>query len=138
MGDSEQGAGMSGRKRVVWLTAFFGMVMFAANASADMATATIGEATTSGVSGQVGLITFEDSKFGLLVKPDLAGLEAGPHGVHVHENPDCNPSKSGGMAMAAGAAGGISTRRRPDDTAGPTATVIWAICPTFSSSRTVR
>ena len=41
-----------------------------------------------------------------LVKPDLTGLEAGPHGVHVHENPDCSPSKSGGMAMPAGAAGG--------------------------------
>ena len=110
---------MSGRKGVLWLTAVFGMLLFASNASAESATAKIGEATESGAGAQVGLITFEDSKHGLLVKPDLTGLEAGPHGVHVHEFPDCSPAKSGGMAMPATAAGGHFDPKKTEHHGGP-------------------
>lgn len=38
----------------------------------------------------LGLITFEDHKYGLLIKPELKGLEEGLHGFHIHEHPNCS------------------------------------------------
>ncbi|MFT4058039.1 MAG: superoxide dismutase family protein [Legionella sp.] len=43
--------------------------------------------TTDGVP--VGKIIFEDSKYGLLIKPQLTNLPAGVHGFHIHQHPDC-------------------------------------------------
>lgn len=51
--------------------------------------------TSNGISA--GKITFEDSKYGLLIKPQLIGLPSGIHGFHLHEHPDC-----GDHAMKAG------------------------------------
>lgn len=44
--------------------------------------------TTNGTS--IGQVSFEDSKFGLLIKPKLSGLPAGIHGFHIHQHPDCS------------------------------------------------
>ncbi len=38
---------------------------------------------------QVGKIIFEDSEYGLIIKPALTNLPAGVHGFHIHEHPDC-------------------------------------------------
>lgn len=48
--------------------------------------------TSDGVS--LGKITFEDSQYGLLIKPDLSGLPVGAHGFHIHQKSDCG---DGGM-----------------------------------------
>lgn len=69
-------------------------------------TATIHRATPDGPGASVGRVTFEDSRYGLIVTPDLRGLEPGLHGAHVHQNPNCGPSRSGGTVTPAGAAGG--------------------------------
>lgn len=46
----------------------------------------------------LGEVVFEDSDFGLLIKPQLSGLPAGNlHGFHIHEHPDC-----GDHGMSAG------------------------------------
>lgn len=37
----------------------------------------------------VGQVSFEDSKYGLLIKPQLSGLPVGLHGFHIHQHPDC-------------------------------------------------
>jgi len=38
----------------------------------------------------LGNVTFEDSKYGLLINPHLKGVPAGIHGFHIHEHPDCS------------------------------------------------
>lgn len=37
----------------------------------------------------VGDIAFKNTKYGLLVMPNLHGLPPGMHGLHLHENPSC-------------------------------------------------
>lgn len=80
---------MNFRKYMLGSCAFF---MLSVSHAAQVST-TI--ADTKG--GDLGEITFEDSEYGLLIKPQLAGLPAGLHGFHIHEYPDC-----GDMGMKAG------------------------------------
>ena len=46
----------------------------------------------------IGQIAFQDSPYGLMIKPHLQGLPPGIHGFHVHVNPDCGDHglKAGG------------------------------------------
>ena len=37
----------------------------------------------------LGMITIYDTELGLAIEPDLKGLRAGMHGLHVHENASC-------------------------------------------------
>jgi Cu-Zn family superoxide dismutase len=37
----------------------------------------------------LGQVSFEDTKYGLLIKPQLSLLPAGFHGFHIHEYPNC-------------------------------------------------
>jgi Cu-Zn family superoxide dismutase len=52
----------------------------------------------TGQGAAVGKVTLTDSKYGLLITPDLHGLTAGIHGFHVHQNPNCgdNGAAAGG------------------------------------------
>ncbi|WP_110670654.1 superoxide dismutase family protein [Salinicola halophilus] len=59
-----------------------------------------------GVGDSVGTVMAEDTEHGLLLTPDLAGLDAGIHGFHMHANASCEPSDSDGETTPAGAAGG--------------------------------
>lgn len=54
----------------------------------------------------VGTVTFEDTEFGLLIKPNLANITPGPHGFHIHQNPDCSPKNKDGKQVLGLAAGG--------------------------------
>ena len=54
---------------------------------------------------QIGTITFQDSKKGLLIKPNLKGLSAGKHGFHIHEKPSCEGGMKDGKWQAGMAAG---------------------------------
>lgn len=66
------------------------------------ASTTLREVTDGGEGEIIGTVRFEDSEYGLLILPDLHGLDPGPHAVHVHENPDCGKSADGTSAGAAG------------------------------------
>ncbi|MRR15341.1 MAG: superoxide dismutase [Cu-Zn] SodC2, partial [Deltaproteobacteria bacterium] len=59
-----------------------------------------------GMGEAIGVITVQDTKYGLLLTPQLNRLPPGIHGFHVHQNADCGHMMTGGKAMAAGAAGG--------------------------------
>ena len=59
-----------------------------------------------GVGAGVGTVTISESPNGLVLTPKLAGLPPGPHGFHVHQNPDCSPVVKDGKTTAALAAGG--------------------------------
>ncbi|SDL47132.1 superoxide dismutase, Cu-Zn family [Modicisalibacter muralis] len=64
------------------------------------------EVSTDGVGESIGTVTVEDTDYGLLLTPDLSGLNAGMHGFHVHQNASCEPKEEGGETTPAGAAGG--------------------------------
>lgn len=67
---------------------------------------TIHQVTAHGIGDAAGEVRLKDTAFGLLVTPDLQGFAPGTYAVHVHENPDCGPTKMHGHGMPAGAAGG--------------------------------
>ena len=60
----------------------------------------------SGIGKAIGTISLSDASEGLVVMPDLAGLPAGTHGIHVHVNPDCGPGAGADGRPAAGFAAG--------------------------------
>lgn len=77
-----------------------------ATAHAQTAKATVNTVTASGVGAELGTVTFEDTKWGLMVKPDLSGLAPGVHGFHIHAKPACGPAENDGKMAAGFAAGG--------------------------------
>lgn len=70
---------------------------------AVQAAVVIAESTPDGLRGRTyGMVSFEDGPHGLVIIPQLHGLDPGPHAAHVHENPSC---AADAMGMPAGAAG---------------------------------
>jgi len=59
-----------------------------------------------GVGKEIGAITASDSKYGLLLTPQLSDLSPGLHGFHVHDKPDCSHAMKEGKAVPGLAAGG--------------------------------
>jgi Cu-Zn family superoxide dismutase len=59
-----------------------------------------------GVGKEIGTITASDSKYGLLLTPQLSDLSPGLHGFHVHDKPDCSHAMKEGKAVPGLAAGG--------------------------------
>ena len=59
-----------------------------------------------GVGKEIGTITASDTKFGLILTPQLSDLAPGLHGFHVHDKPDCSHAMKEGKAVPALAAGG--------------------------------
>jgi superoxide dismutase, Cu-Zn family len=77
-----------------------------ATAYADTAKAAITTVTSSGTGSSIGIVTFADTKWGLLVTPDLSNLPPGVHGFHIHQKPACGPGQNEGKMAAGFAAGG--------------------------------
>jgi len=63
-------------------------------------------ATPDGKGKDVGNVVLSDSKYGLVLTPELHGLPPGLHGFHVHQNASCDPQEQDGKKVPAGAAGG--------------------------------
>jgi len=59
-----------------------------------------------GMGEAIGSISVKDSKYGLILTPQLNRLPPGIHGFHIHQNADCGHMMAGGKPMAASAAGG--------------------------------
>jgi Cu-Zn family superoxide dismutase len=78
----------------------------AAAAYGETLRTTVNSITASGIGPAIGTVTFEDTKWGLLVTPDLSGLPPGVHGFHIHEKPSCKPAEHEGKLAAGFAAGG--------------------------------
>lgn len=67
---------------------------------------TLNAVSEQGIGRPLGTVRFVDSPAGLIVQPNLRGLTPGPHGFHVHVNPNCAPAMQDGKPVAALAAGG--------------------------------
>jgi Cu-Zn family superoxide dismutase len=66
---------------------------------------TINLITAEGVGKEIGKVTATDSKYGVILKPDLSGLPSGIHGFHLHENPNCGAAEKDGKMTPGQAAG---------------------------------
>ncbi|MES2757783.1 MAG: superoxide dismutase [Cu-Zn] SodC [Pseudomonadota bacterium] len=62
--------------------------------------------TDTGEGAVAGSVTISESRYGLVFTPSLAGLPAGLHGFHVHENASCAAAMKDGKSNAGLAAGG--------------------------------
>jgi Cu-Zn family superoxide dismutase len=60
----------------------------------------------NGKDSAIGSVQYQDSRYGLLLTPQLSGLPAGVHGFHLHEHPSCQPLSVDGQVKLAEAAGG--------------------------------
>ncbi len=81
-------------------------LLASAVAGADSVSVDMHLITNNGIGESVGTLRAEDSPYGLLLSPKLAGLPAGLHGFHVHEKPDCSVTEKDGKRVAGLAAGG--------------------------------
>lgn len=59
----------------------------------------------NGVGAEIGTLMLMDSRGGLRIVPALGSLPPGPHGFHLHENPNCGPAMKDGRMQAGLAAG---------------------------------
>jgi len=80
--------------------------------AADLAV-TMRKATQDGTGETLGTITIAGTGAGATFKLALHGLPPGPHGFHVHENANCDPTYLNGVRIPAGAAG---SHYDPDNT----------------------
>lgn len=97
--------------RAVSKAAFAAAVFFAAALVSSVQAADISveirKLTATGTGESLGRISFRDnSELGLLIIPDLQGLDPGVHGLHVHEHPDCGSQGDDGKRGPGQAAGG--------------------------------
>lgn len=91
------------------LAGFFSI--YAISACAADITVTVYSTAKNASEKSLGSVAFSDTKYGLLITPDLAGLTPGLHGFHIHVNPSCADS---GMA-----AGGHLDPQKTDKHRGP-------------------
>lgn len=54
----------------------------------------------------IGTIHLEQTKYGMVLTPDLHGLTPGLHGFHIHTNPSCDAIVKDGKTVLGGGAGG--------------------------------
>ena len=88
------------------LISTFVLAEAAATAYAASARATINSIDVNGVGPVIGSVTFKDTKYGLVVTPDIAGLSVGAHGWHIHDKGACGVAEHEGKMTAGFAAGG--------------------------------
>ena len=81
------------------------LMLSAVSMAADL-TVTLNAVDDTGSGGELGQVVISETAYGLVFTPNLAGLPAGLHGFHVHENPSCEPKEKEGKMTAALAAGG--------------------------------
>jgi Cu-Zn family superoxide dismutase len=96
--------GDNAMKSILAALALSGLAAGAAHAAT--AVAPMSMVNAEGTGAAVGTIRLEDSAGGVKLILDLHGLPAGEHGLHLHQNPSCQPATADGKTTPAGAAGG--------------------------------
>lgn len=75
-------------------------------AAAQEAEVTMRKTAQISLGAEIGTVHLADSEHGLLLTPNLSGLEPGIHGFHVHENGSCMSAEKDGKMVPGLAAGG--------------------------------
>ena len=92
--------------RKLFVLLFFGVIATAGAAWGASVHVTMTQVDSVGVGNIIGMIVFQDSLKGLKIMPNLRDLTEGQHGIHVHENPSCEPTEKDGKMVPGLAAGG--------------------------------
>ena len=87
-----------------WL--MFATVFAATAASADSLKVVMNLVTAAGVGKAIGVVAAADTKYGVVLSPNLTDLSPGMHGFHVHQNPACGAKEKNGKMLPGLAAGG--------------------------------
>jgi len=82
------------------------ILLFSGFVFAEDITVKMSLVTDQGSGKEIGTVTASDSKYGLILTPQLSDLAPGLHGFHVHDKPDCSHAMKEGKAVPALAAGG--------------------------------
>jgi Cu-Zn family superoxide dismutase len=104
------------RLRPLLLASLFGTSLCAAAAEQIVVVRSISD---EGVGKIIGTVKLSDSDKGLIIDPDLGELSPGPHGLHIHQNPNCDPGMKDGKKTAGVAAGGHYDPADTDEHQGP-------------------
>lgn len=91
-------------KPVALLPALFLLLGHSTYAS-DSEQVSVNRISPTGIGENIGHVTLQQHKNGLLLIPDLKNLDPGLRGFHVHENPSCEPGEKAGKKVAGLAAG---------------------------------
>lgn len=86
--------------------ALLGLTALAAIASHPNQAVVMNVVSDTGIGAGLGRVMVEETPYGLVFTPSLAGLEPGVHGFHLHEKGSCAPDMKDGKPAAALAAGG--------------------------------
>lgn len=81
------------------------LVLSTLGMAADLSV-TMNAVDDKGIAGELGQVMISETPYGVVFTPNLAGLPAGIHGFHLHENPSCEPKEKDGKMTAALGAGG--------------------------------
>jgi Cu-Zn family superoxide dismutase len=75
-------------------------------AQADEVDVDMHQISKDGVGASIGTVKATDGADGLMLELDLTGLQAGPHGFHVHEHGSCDMAEKDGAMVSGLSAGG--------------------------------
>ena len=82
------------------------VLFITSHAFADQITVQMNLVNEQGIGKNIGSVTAMDSRYGLILIPELKDLTPGIHGFHVHQMPYCGEAMKDGKHVAALAAGG--------------------------------
>lgn len=84
----------------------FAVLATAGVAMAQTKSVTVYKIDVNGLGEAIGTLSLSDTAKGLRIAPKLTGLPPGPHGFHVHQNPNCSaangPNNQPGAGLGAG------------------------------------
>jgi Cu-Zn family superoxide dismutase len=91
-------------KKIIW--AAIVVIFIASYALADETAIQMNLVNDQGIGKNIGVVAAKDSRYGLILIPQLRDLAPGIHGFHIHQSPDCDHAMKDGKHVAALAAGG--------------------------------
>jgi len=65
------------------------LFLWASTSQADTASVTLYSTNQSNQSASLGRVIFTDTRYGLLIQPELGNLTPGLHGLHLHQIANC-------------------------------------------------
>lgn len=68
---------------------FSSLLLWSSLNYADTVSATIYRTDGNEQNAAIGRVTFTDTRYGLLIQPELGNLPSGLHGFHLHQHADC-------------------------------------------------
>jgi superoxide dismutase, Cu-Zn family len=91
-------------KKIIWAPIV--ILFITSYAFADQITVQMNLVNEQGIGRDIGSVTAMDSRYGLILIPELKDLTPGIHGFHVHQMPYCGEAMKDGKHVAALGAGG--------------------------------